>query len=319
MPSIINDGPLFFANVVTQQEFLDRGILFGTDVSTNSGTIHWVVVDPGRFSIQVWQKPRTRDDFVRIGASLGASLFTNGPYVGHKFRTSIKFPEWSGIMAGGIVRYLVSGYNAAKRSVAARIYNFYPIGKLQGVARGVPRTGTNIQNLAHFGMSRPGNFRDYVMADGQAPSGLAEAISGLAWIVRQFNPETPLPPNRYCHWGLADFQQQNPPLVNPLAGQSQMQSAIRIYDTYRRQQYEENPFQPIPLSQAALSGVLFSCAYTGQPINTILAQILIKEAVSLDGSDSVLFGRGSTVMVGNNMSDEKRVGMHWGYCLFPRQ
>ena len=57
MPSVIDDGPLFFPNVVSTQEFQEKGILFGSEAYGIEG-LQWVVIDPGRYDLQVWQKRR---------------------------------------------------------------------------------------------------------------------------------------------------------------------------------------------------------------------------------------------------------------------
>jgi hypothetical protein len=49
----------------------------------------------------------------------------------------------------------------------------------------------------------------------------------------------------------------------------------------------------------------------------LLANIGVTDAVRLDGGDSVLFGYGSTALVGMGMSHHKRIWMQYGFAFFP--
>ena len=65
-------------------------------------------------------------------------------------------------------------------------------------------------------------------------------------------------------------------------------------------------------------GLLIGVYYHTNSRAQLLVDIGVKDAVKLDGSDSVLFGHGSTVLVGDSMFEGKRVSHSWGFAFFPR-
>src|SRR5262249_52280083 len=92
MPSLVNDGPRFFPNVLADPLFRRDGVLFGSDPAESAaaknrksdykeGDIEWAVVDPRRHIMYVWDKEvHGREDFVVAAKELGASVVTNSSF-----------------------------------------------------------------------------------------------------------------------------------------------------------------------------------------------------------------------------------------------
>ena len=91
MAQLLQDGPLFFPNILLDENFQKQGIIWGTESYGQIG-LHWAVVDPRRHKMYVWEK--NQSNFVKAAYSLGASVFTNGTfnqYVGgNKYVSTIK-------------------------------------------------------------------------------------------------------------------------------------------------------------------------------------------------------------------------------------
>src|SRR4051812_42373404 len=77
------DKEKFFASVLADADFQKQGILFGDDPAV-ARNCKWVVVDPGRHVLSVWQKPLPTQDFVSAALQLDASVFTNGPFFNYR-------------------------------------------------------------------------------------------------------------------------------------------------------------------------------------------------------------------------------------------
>src|SRR6478672_10878476 len=86
------DKEKFFATVLADPDFQKNGVLFGEDPAL-ARNCKWVVVDPDRHVLSVWQKPLPTQDFVSAALQLDASVFTNGPF--------FKYQDYK-IEAGGL-------------------------------------------------------------------------------------------------------------------------------------------------------------------------------------------------------------------------
>jgi hypothetical protein len=78
-PSLL-DKKGFFPAVLGNRDFREKGVLFGTEASIGRDC-KWVVIDPNRHKLSVWEKPFPTSNFACSGQALGASVFTNGPMV----------------------------------------------------------------------------------------------------------------------------------------------------------------------------------------------------------------------------------------------
>jgi len=66
-----------------------------------------------------------------------------------------------------------------------------------------------------------------------------------------------------------------------------------------------------------VTGLIVGLYYNSNSHLELLTDIGVKDAVKLDGSDSVLFGHGDTVLRGAEMSAYKTVWMRWGIAFYP--
>lgn len=82
----LSEKEKFFASVLGDADFGQDGVLFGEDPRL-ARNCKWVVVDPDRHVLSVWQKPLLTQDFVSAAVQLDASVFTNGPFFNyHDFK-----------------------------------------------------------------------------------------------------------------------------------------------------------------------------------------------------------------------------------------
>ena len=72
-----SDRAGFFVKVLHDHTFVQRGLLFGSELVSGL-PLHWAVVDPSRYAMYVWQKQEP--SLVTSALSLDSPLYTNGPF-----------------------------------------------------------------------------------------------------------------------------------------------------------------------------------------------------------------------------------------------
>jgi hypothetical protein len=299
----------FLPAVLRDADFQRNGILFGEEQGGDAPKdCRWVVIDPNRHKLEVWQKSSPTQDYVAAGQTLNASVFTNGPFIQYKANTYLAHAGYyaqGAITAFGLssapstdmMRRMDQGWNAA----ALDWFGGGPVGYVIGSARGVKITKP-CAHLGYFGRGTGTDFASYKIGQGD-PGTLAEAIGGLfAPGVTDYkiaDYESKCQANQWFFWGLAplaadDARFKETGLADALASYSGAGSA-----------------KPVP-------GLLVGLYYCSSSHAQLLVDIGVKDAVKLDGSDSVLFGHGDTVLVGDSMFDAKRVSHSWGFAFFPQ-
>lgn len=315
MASLINDGASFFINVINDPVFQATGKLYTSEPGGAWG-LHWVVIDPRRHQLFTWKKANL--DFVADAASQNASVVTNGPFFSYKGGSK----RWAVVRVGlrsiwelvsaqtismvnpllGAIKMARVGTNI-RRSMVANFSAENPVGHIHGwwgseVAVGAP-------NSYIFGRFGGRQFRNYLIAKGN-PNPTPEVISGLIPTVLNYQVvNTSATTNQFGYWGLAPldptaliWQQAN--LQLPL------KEAIDSYKIYEDKEEMELP---------KLDGLLITAFQSIRPVNmaNMLSGVLVKDAVQLDGADSVLLGVDKTIVVGASMIEAKRLGNTWGY------
>jgi len=111
--------PNFFPNVLADSEFQRKGVLFGSD-PTLAIECQWVVVDPNRHKLVIWQKPLVSSDFVECGKALRASVVTNGPLIHSRYEKQFDTPLIGGLLTKA---YSGAGYlGAITQGEAEKLY-----------------------------------------------------------------------------------------------------------------------------------------------------------------------------------------------------
>jgi hypothetical protein len=281
-PRMSEDHAAFLPRVLEHPSFGRDGLLFGSD-RLSLGRLHWVVVDPRRHAMFVWRK--TVPSFPAAARTLGASVFTSGPFTNHAGGSPVKATVKLGldvVRAVGAPRTLPAETRAAlTRHYQARV----PLGYVIGEHEGIHETTVDRPRVHYFGRRAGVEFGDYEIGRGN-PKGMTEAIGGLFRPLTDYQPYSGDRVIRTGYWGLA-------PLV-------------------------DSPVVRGPAASAAIDdGCEGLVVFTAGRANTrrlaaLLAGVGVKDAVQVDGGDSLLLGRATDVIVGGLMPEWKRMLQVWG-------
>jgi hypothetical protein len=299
-PRMASDLAGFFPNVLRNDIFHRDGVLFGFEFVAGL-PVHWAVVDPGRHAMYMWQKQSL--SYPRSALALGSSLFTNGPFTnygdGSLINSTIRFTrDAAPRMRRAFTEWEKGAPLSELAEIAVRHYQApAPLGYVIGEREGIRETTIARPKVFYFG--RHGlDFADYVIDRGD-PLHETEAVGGLYGGVSNYQPYTVNMFNRFGYWGLVplggDFQLR----------QSGVESAVDTYQMATGQHCE---------------GLLLTVAgwVNTQRLSHLLSAIRVKDAVQIDGGDSLLLGSGTTLRQGAFMPEWKRLLQCWGVQFRPR-
>lgn len=231
----------------------------------------------------VWRK--TVPSFPAAARTLGASVFTSGPFSDHAGGSPVKATVKVGL---DVVRAATEPRTigtATRDSLVRRYQARVPLGHVIGTHEGIRETSVDRPRVHYFGRRAGTAFGDYEIGRGD-PDGMTEAVGGLFRSVTDYQPYSGDRVMRTGYWGLA-------PLVdNPIARGPVVERAI---------------------DEGCEGLVVFAAgrANTGQ-LAALLASAGVRDAVQIDGGDSLLLGRGTDVLVGRPMPEWKRMLQVWG-------
>jgi len=323
------NGRQFLRQVLSHNKFRRQGFLTGAEPNGS----YYVVVDPNRHSLAVWgqrfliSRKRPYEDSAK---ALGAVVFSNGPQMELPTFSAMlkswvrKIGIWAaagaviGLSVGAILMAISGGSalpiiisvlsgglsGAAGRALVEVLRGGVPYGVVRGSKHRIFERGMGYNgSLAHFGRSGAA-FRTYDSALGNAPRGMSEVMGGLIPLIIDFTlmSSTSGTPNFNEHffklsnhagcvaWALVPLGVNNPP------------------------RSDLDPSQLVtPVSDSDLSGVNLTMPGASQPLDglvvvvgkyalafavaaqTMLASIGARDAVAMDGSDSVMLGSGTTL------------------------
>lgn len=247
------------------------------------GRFHWVVVDPRHHTMYVWRK--TVSSFPVAARALGASVFTSGPFSNHGGGSPVK----ATVKIGRDLARAVTEPRTlptATRAVLVRQYQArVPLGHVIGEHEGIRETSVDRPRVHYFGRRAGSAFSDYEIGQGN-PDGMTEAIGGLFRPLTDYRPYSGDRLIRTGYWGLA-------PLVdNPIARGAALDRAI---------------------AQGCDGLVVFVAGRANtRQLAAFLASAGVKDAVQIDGGDSLLLGRGTDLILGKFMPEWKRMLQVWG-------
>lgn len=290
-------GPAFLPAVVEHGSFQRDGILFGTE-SLSQLRLRWLVADPARHTMEVWHK--SVPSLPQAATALGASAFTNGPFSDYG---SGHFLGASARLAGDLFslrRRVPSPADGADHSpspMRASLFHYQattPLGFVIGTASGIAETKVPRPRLHYFGRWQGRDFADYEIAQGD-PFGLTEAVGGLFRGVQDYRPFLLDRFMRVGFWGLAPVD------GDPVLARAGMPAALRAYT---------GPGRTCPGLLVFVAGWANTLRLT-----ELLAAIRVKDAVQIDGSDSLLLGQANRLIMGSLMPPWKRLLQCWGMQL----
>lgn len=337
MALLLKDGPLFFPNILLDENFQKKGIIWGKEPYGQIG-LNWAVIDPRRHKMYVWEK--NQSNFVKAAHSLGASVFTNGSfnlYVGgNKYWSTIKVYSntfwdslWNNISYSVIKQinsnYLINISNNLHKNAKKYWDGHRPDGNIYGDHEGISVVGKHQPWHHHFGRRKDRFFPDYVIGSGapgssKQPGGLSEVIGGLFRSVDNYLPKDPQKGGIGTgHWGLAPFGDSSTQTDSELK-KAGILDALKRYHEKEEEFAESDEPGYIPPYEGAptCTGLIITAFYWGNvsAIATKLAEVRVKDAVRVDGNSSILLGHHSTSVIEGGtgtMSLGKLNYNRWGY------
>jgi len=294
----------FLAGVLSHPRFVSEGVLFGTDAS---GTHHlrWAVIDPDRHVMYTWRK--TSSSLVASGRELGASVFTNGPFMNYPHGGLLpSLGRFGSDATLAVVRAGITpgarGRLGANVEVARRqhLQAPFPLGWVLGAHEGIEETTVSRPRIFWFGRGSGMTFADYCVGQGD-PVGAEEAVGGLFRGVTGYRTTTVERVMRTGYWALA-------PLTDgPAAQRDTTRRTVELYQARRR---ASHPCTGLVIVVAGRAHV--------RRLNQLLVTIGVRDAVQFDGGDSLLLGHDRSVLLGRSMPRWKRVLQCWGIQFQPR-
>jgi len=264
--------------------------------------VHWAVVDPRRHTLDVWQK--TGDSYTDAGRELGASLFTNGPFGsypgGSRYRSTVGAA--TAFLRTGLKEALSPGpaEPALWLRCARRFYSGEsPDGHVISSSRAIVETRNSRPRLLFFGREGGRWFEHYRIGQGDPPLE-GSFVGGLFRATRDYQA---CPADRddvvgNGIWGLAPLDGADRHMIP-----SGIKESLEAYN-------DATSGQPVP----PCTGVIVVLCCWGQVAAAaeMLVRARVRDAVRIDGNNSLLFGHGRTVVVGERMPLRKQLLQSWG-------
>jgi hypothetical protein len=287
LPQMHRDAAAFLPRVLRDSEFEHRGLLFGAERFDGS-RLHWVVIDPRRHTMYVWRK--TTASYPAAARTLGASVFSSGPFSNHAGGSPVKATVKVGLDLLKATASPRTLRTAAREALVRRYEARVPLGHVIGEHEGILEVSIDRRRVYSFGRRNGSAFDDYEILQGN-PAGMTEAIGGLFRSVTDFEPHSANRRIRSGFWGLV-----------PLAGNPRIAAA--------------------DVAGAVEQGMRGLIVFVGGRANTLrlatlFASIGVKDAVQVDGGDSLMLGGGTDMRIGKLMPEWKRMLQCWGVQFQP--
>ncbi len=298
-PRMAADPMRFFPTLLCNDVFQRDGLLFGVEAITGL-RVHWAVVDPGRYAMYVWE--RQSMSYPLSARELGASMVTNGPFTtygdGSLANSTVRFLLDAAPLAFGapLDRHWKEVRSDLSDVLALHFRAPAPLGFVLGAREGISETRKSRPNMSYFGR-RGFEFDDYRISRGD-PINETEAIGGLFGAVNNYEPYSVNRVQRVGYWGLA-----------PLRGEvfSQPYGVEPSLDRYEA------------ITGRRIKGLLVFVAgwANTRHLTRLLSAIRVKDAVQVDGGDSLLLAEGGVFRQGAFMPPWKRMMQRWGIQVRP--
>jgi len=335
MASLLNDGAAFFPNVLSDQSFQTTGLLWGNEPYGVIG-LHWVVIDPRRHKMYVWEKNQT--DFVQAAYALGASVFSNASF--NDYKGGNKYVATAKVVVGTVTSTLRGLWFSLRHPQSMRSSwlrnpgtmfqanaqkywaGHNPHGNIYGAREGIAIVGKPRPQQHYFGRKQGRWFADYEIGQGspQGPSstaGFSEVIGALFRTVNNYSAVDPQTTGIGAgHYGLAPLLDANGAAIDSKLQTAGIVKAVERYQTKERELGGgERPPGYVPPAAGApgCTGLIIAAFYWGAIIDKQLVSIRVKDAVRVDGNASILLGHYTTAVVGAQMPVHKRNYNKWGY------
>jgi hypothetical protein len=287
----------FLGDVLAHPEFQRDGVAVGR-ARQRGLFVHWAVVDPSRHDLFAWRK--ASHSFVEGARDLDASLVTNGPFTnyagGDLLRSTVKVALDTTLGAVSRPALIAQAFQgAAQRRYQARA----PLGFVRGRHESISETTVSRPRLHYFGRRDGTGFVHYEIAQGDPGHEMVEVVGGLFRCVTDHQRYTVRQHIQVGYWGLAPLDDNR---VVPAAALAAP-----------RERYASRAPTGDP------GGLLVFLGGWGstQRLSALLVAIGVKDAVQIDGGDSLLLRDADRLRVGRHMPFWKRNLQCWGLCLRP--
>lgn len=166
------------------RQALDRPGFQSTGVAEGGeGSFAWVLVDPERHPLVVWERARLRS-YAGTARELDAAAFTNGPYVGRLSRAEVATRIGGCVAAGAIGgrgRRALGALAGLALGWRLALTGWEPCGLVHSEENGIDdRRDWRGEGATHGWIGRSGEgFGSYAVGLGNPPDGLREGMGGL--------------------------------------------------------------------------------------------------------------------------------------------
>lgn len=348
MPSpSLADKSKFLPAVLSNAEFQRTGVLFGENPDL-ANDCKWVVVDPNRHKLAIWNKPHLTADFRECAKALNATVFTDGTMQHSRYEGS----GITGKVKGGFGYGMAEGQKLAANLVIKSFSVGAAIGTWLSTSGAEYRAQMKRLNKAEKEVIQEaeddadmewfiaGPFGSVIGKDGKIPNTARRGNT----IEEKLN-DTSMQLGYFGRGAGTNFESYKIGKGEPV---DLVEAAGGLYDPEilngKVTPVRHFPtmwfwwgLAPVKAPQGSdPDGVKNALAvYAASPGNRavtglivglyvndrtdkvqLLADVGVTDAVRLDGGDSVLLGHGKTVIVGETMSHHKRIWLQYGIAFF---
>jgi hypothetical protein len=320
-PSLLNDGPNFFLNVLIADDFKRQGRMARTE-----GRISWAVVDPRRHKLFIWQKDR--DDFLAAANARTSTVVTNAPFAVYqegRYGAHVRYwLEWLWetfklvMIPRMLPPELLRRLRAMNHDLVKQYFgNSIVEGKIFGQRDGIVEDSQSRPATSYFGRRQGRLFADYIIDSGDPQQSITpEVIGGFFRNVLNYAPNDDNgEAAEVGTWGLAPILSAPAPQLR-LLRDAGLDAVLEEYEEFLNHPQDG----VIPKGEGVLptdkcDGLLIAIFGGGSPpeFDDYNAQVLVKEAVRVDGNNSILLQVNGAVLQGSDMPEYKQVYNFYGY------
>jgi hypothetical protein len=352
-PYDIRSGRTFIPQCVKDQKFRNLGVLYGhsgglwwavIDPERHPLTV-WKETGNSRTSYAstaealgavCFSNGPMMERFTQLGSALrvGAQMAYDGVQwaaIGAAAGFLVAGPKGALVGGGiGLVFGLVVGYRAG---TANTFGNWVPYDVVHGATHLVDDPGSGWTGFVHLGRTSAA-FATYVVGDGRPGKGFAEVIGGLTPVVRHFFPVSVKPgtPNYHSEWAKLSTQSgllawgivplsedvSNVPIPQTETGlklSAGQRTVLGPHDFIGVSRVMPGQTQPMPGVLVCIGNGGGKSAYIFMmAAGAILANIGTRDAVAMDGSDSVMMGAAAEHFLPKPPGSKQLIQRYGFYC-----
>lgn len=317
----------FIPAVISHPDFVETGTLQGS-----TGAYVWVVVDPVRHPLCVWQQGGEGGAaYGKTALSLHAALFTNGPMMGRRLAGRWKVTRKGlplallvgtglgaglGALGSALIRHgkrgrlwsAMAGGAAGAATIWQWVFrNWIPCGAIRGATHAIDdERNFDQEGATHSWFGRKGSeFFDYAMGDGDLPPDMFEGMGGLTRLIRNYEIPSRDPANANYNAGFDILATKHgivawalvPLPTEPLSTENRSSGKAE---------------------RQTLAGVLVAIGsrkhLDGQAVANRLCAMGARDAVATDQRGAVMLGTDTRFLIGPPLAHRQKMQKYGLYC-----